>query len=135
MNSRSRTSSTAFAALILLVSVAAAQEEASDPAPLSPADLTAEHLGETTTVQGRVLEVERTNLGLHFYLGADTATAFQVFIPITHVHLWTGVDLERRFERRILRATGEIEQDGDRFFITATDPEQIERVSRQRRRR
>ncbi len=125
------------AALVMLgAGVALAQEEAEEEeAPLGSGDITEEHVGEEVVVQSRVYRVARNRGGVYVYLEADTSTGFQAVIPLTAIPNWGGADPEKRYaQRRIVRVTGEVEQQGETLFITVREPDQIRVIPRRRRR-
>lgn len=125
------------AALVMLgAGVALAQEEAEEEeAPLGSGDITEEHVGEEVVVQSRVYRVTRNRGGVYVYLNADTSTGFQAVIPLAAIPNWGGADPEKRYaQRRIVRVTGEVEQQGETLFITVREPDQIRVIPRRRRR-
>lgn len=126
----------AAALVVLGAGVAAAQEAEEEEAPLSSGDITEEHIGEEVVVQSRVYRVTRNRNGIYVYLDANTGTGFQAVIPLAAIPNWGGADPEKRYaQRRIVRATGEVEMQGETLFITVREPEQLRVIPRQRRRR
>ncbi len=126
------------AALVILGAGAAMAQEAEaeeEEAPLSSGDITEEHVGEDVVVQSRVYRVARNRTGVYIYLDADTSTGFQAVIPLSAIPNWGGADPEKRYaQRRIVRASGEVEQQGETLFITVREPEQLRVIPRRRRR-
>lgn len=95
-------------------------------------DVTADHVGEEITVGGRVVDVRRIQ-GSGFHV--SFLSGFLALIPESHMHLWTGVDPEKRYKGRNLQITGEVMEENDQLFIGVTDPDQMKVIQRQRRRR
>ncbi len=104
---------------------------------IEPSEITAEHVGESLVVRGQVTRVDRNNDGVHiFFHGATLNFPFQVLIPLSDLHNWTGTDPVKRYSPgRILKITGELEQQAELLFIRATERSQIEIIPRRRRRR
>ncbi len=122
----------AFALLIAPVAFAQAPPTAEEVEVVAVGDVTAEHVGEELTVGGRALDVRRIQgSGLHI----SFLSGFLVLIPESHMHLWTGVDPIKRYKGRNLRITGEVMEENDQLFLGVTDPDQMEVIQRQRRRR
>ena len=86
-------------------------------------------------VQSRVYRVTRNRTGVYVYLDPDTSTGFQAVIPLASIPNWGGADPEKRYaQRRIVRVSGEVEQQNETLFITVRDPEQLRVIPRRRRR-
>lgn len=132
MRSRNRLAA-AFAFALLITPVVLAQDPPAEEAEvIAVRDVTAEHVGEEITVAGRVLDVKRLQgSGIH----VSFLSGFLVLIPESHMHLWTGVDPEKRYKGRNLRITGEVMEENDQLFIGVTEPDQMQVIQRQRRRR
>ncbi len=139
MRLRSLLPAAAVAGLALsLASAASAQDApAGEEEMLRPGDITADHVGESLVVHGRVAKIERRPDGvLIYFLGADVAYPFQVLLPVASLHNWAGTDPVKRYSPgRNLKISGEIEEHADRPMILATDRDQIEVIPRRRRRR
>ena len=127
-----------FAALagfaLLIVPVALAQDPPAEEEVevIGVQDVTADHVGEEITVGGRVVDVRRIQ-GSGFHV--SFLSGFLALIPESHMHLWTGVDPEKRYKGRNLQITGEVMEENDQLFIGVTDPDQMKVIQRQRRRR
>ena len=104
---------------------------------LQPRDITAEQVGESVVIRGQVTDTQRNNDGVHiFFLGANLNYPFQVLIPLSHLHNWTGTDPVKRYSKgRILRIAGTIEEQADRPLIFVKERDQIRVIPRRRRRR
>lgn len=104
---------------------------------LQPSEITAEHVGETVVIRGQITNTQQNPDGVHiFFVGANLNYPFQVLIPLSHLHNWTGQDPVKRYARgRILRISGEIEEHADRPLILAKERDQIRVIPRRRRRR
>ena len=125
---------TAAGVALLIAPVASAQDSPAEEEVevVAVGDVTAEHVGEELTVGGRALDVRRIQgSGLHI----SFLSGFLVLIPESHMHLWTGVDPMKRYKGRNLRITGEVMEENDQLFLGVTDPDQMEVIQRQRRRR
>ena len=122
----------AFALLVAPAALAQAPPAAEEVEAMAVGDVTAEHVGEEITVAGRAVDVRRIQgSGLHI----SFLSGFLALIPESHMHLWTGVDPMKRYKGRNLRITGEVMEENDQLFIGITDPDQMEVIQRQRRRR
>lgn len=122
----------AFALLIAPMASAQDAPAGEEVEVVADRDVTAEHVGEEITVTGRVLDVKRfQGSGIHI----SFLSGFLVLIPESHMHVWTGVDPEKRYKGRNLQITGEVMQENDQLFIGVTEPEQMKVIQRQRRRR
>ena len=125
---------TAAGVALLIAPVASAQDPPAEEEVevVAVGDVTAEHVGEELTVGGRALDVRRIQgSGLHI----SFLSGFLALIPESHMHLWTGVDPMKRYKGRNLQITGEVMEENDQLFIGVTDPDQMEVIQRQRRRR
>lgn len=112
--------------VLLLAALAVAQEETGW---VRPEDVGKDQLGKTIAVEGRIYSNAKTGAGIHLYFSADTSTAFQAIVPAKSIYKFQ-VDVVKKYDKRNVRVTGKVEEEGGRFFIRIDDPGQIKVVPR-----
>ncbi|HXV64596.1 MAG TPA: hypothetical protein VEK15_28115 [Vicinamibacteria bacterium] len=98
---------------------------------IRPTEITAEQVGQTVVVEGRVYSSNKTAAGIHLYFGADTSTAFQALVTSASIHKFQ-VDIEKQYSSRNVRVTGKLEEDNGRLFVRIEEPSQIKVAPRKR---
>ena len=121
-----RISVLALSVLLLVGGLAAAQDV------MRPSEVGADQVGKKVAVEGRIYSNAKTGAGVHLYFGADTSTAFQAIIATNSIYKFK-VDVQKKFSRRNVRVTGEVEEEQGKHFIRITDPKQIKVVARKRK--
>jgi len=96
-----------------------------------PTEVTAEQLGETITVEGRVYTSGESKSGIHLYFGADNSSAFQAIVLASELHNFR-VDVKKKYSKRNVRVSGEVEEQEGKFYIRVREPKQIKVVARKR---
>lgn len=129
----------AAAFALLLAPVALAQDPPAEEEEFVEAhEITLDNVGEDLVVRGRIARTEANpvqGVTIHFDR-THIDYPFRVFIPRDNLREWEGVDPVKVYARgRILKITGEIEEQAELPFIKVTERGQIEIVPRQRRRR
>lgn len=98
---------------------------------LRPTDVGEEHLGQEVAVEGRIYTNGESKSGIHLYFGADTSTAFQAIVMASELHKFR-VDVKKKYNRRNVRVTGEVEVQDGKYYIRIREPRQIKVVPRKR---
>ena len=128
----------AAAFALLLAPVALAQDSPAEEEFVEAHEITLDNVGEDLVVRGRIARTEANpvqGVTIHFDR-THIDYPFRVFIPRDNLGEWEGVDPVKVYARgRILKITGEIEEQAELPFIKVTDRSQIEIVPRRRRRR
>ena len=130
----------AAAAFALLIAPAGlAQDSADEEEALVEAhEITLDNVGEDVVVRGRIARTESNpvqGVTIHFDR-THIDYPFRVFIPRQDLGDWEGTDPVKVYARgRIIKITGEIEEQGELPYIRVTERSQIEIVPRTRRRR
>ena len=115
--------------LILLLAfgaVAVAQQDV-----MKPTDVGADDVGKSVAVEGRVYSNVKTSGGIHLYFGPDTTTCFEAIIPADSVPNFK-VDITKKYTKRNVRVTGDVEEASGKFFIRVKESKQIKVVARKR---
>lgn len=123
-----RTSLVAAATVLLFAPGLFAQGSKS----IKPTEVTADHLGEDISVEGRVYTAGESNSGVHLYFGADNSSAFQAIILASQLHNFK-VDVKKKYSKRNVRVSGTVEEQEGKFYIRVREPKQIKVVPRKRR--
>ena len=101
-------------------------------------EVTLDNVGEDLVVRGRIARTESNpvqGITIHFDR-THIDYPFRVFIPRQDLGDWEGTDPVKVYSRgRIIKITGEIEEQGENPYIRVTARSQIEIVPRTRRRR
>ncbi|HSF17484.1 MAG TPA: hypothetical protein VLK65_18215 [Vicinamibacteria bacterium] len=118
-------------ALLMLLVLGLAALSVAQGTAIRPEEITAERVGQTVVVEGRVYSSNKTSAGIHLYFGADTSTAFQALVTSASFHKFK-VDIEKQYSSRNVRVTGKLEQDSGRFFVRIEEPSQIKVAPRKR---
>jgi hypothetical protein len=114
--------------LILLLGLTAfAQEEAA----VRPDSVGKDHVGKKIAVEGRIYSNSKSQAGIHLYFGPDTSTAFQALVGAKAIYKFE-VDVAKKFDKRNVRVTGKVEEEGGKYFIRIDDPNQIKVVPKKR---
>ena len=130
----------AAAAFALLIAPAGlAQDSADEEEALVEAhEITLDNVGDEVVVRGRIARTESNpvqGVTIHFDR-THIDYPFRVFIPRQDLGDWEGTDPVKVYARgRIIKITGEIEEQGELPYIRVTERSQIEIVPRTRRRR
>ena len=124
---------------LLIAPVALAQDPPAEEEVITETqEITLDHVGESLVVRGRILRTESNpvqGVTIHFDR-THIDYPFRVFIPRQDLGDWEGTDPVKVYARgRIIKITGDIEEQGELPFIKVTERSQIEIVPRQRRRR
>ena len=127
----------AFARLIAPVGLAQ-DPPAEEEAFVEAHEITLDNVGEDLVVRGRIARTEANpvqGVTIHFDR-THIDYPFRVFIPREDLGDWEGTDPVKVYARgRIIKITGEIEEQGELPYIRVSDRSQIEIVPRTRRRR
>ncbi len=99
--------------------------------PLSPTEITADHLGKDISVEGRVYAVGESPAGYHLYFGADNSSAFQAIVLAKSTHKFR-VDIKKKYSKRNVRVSGKVEEQEGKYYIRIEEPKQIKVVARKR---
>lgn len=130
----------AAAAFALLLAPAALAQDppAEEEEMVEPHEITLDHVGQDLVVRGRIARTESNpvqGVTIHFDR-AHIDYPFRVFIPRQDLGDWEGTDPVKVYARgRIIKITGEVEEQGELPYIRVTERSQIEIVPRRRRRR
>lgn len=129
----------AAAAFALLIAPAAlAQDPPAEEEFVEPHEITLDNVGEDLVVRGRIARTESNpvqGVTIHFDR-AHIDYPFRVFIPRQDLGDWEGTDPVKVYARgRIIKITGEVEEQGELPYIRVTERSQIEIIPRTRRRR
>ncbi len=129
----------AFGLAFLIAPAAFAQDPpAEEEEFVAPHEITLEQVGESLVVRGRIARTENSpvqGVTIHFDR-THIEYPFRVYIPRANLGDWEGTDPVKVYARgRILKITGEVEEQSELPFIKVTDRSQIEIIPRQRRRR
>lgn len=99
--------------------------------PVSPTEITADHLGKDISVVGRVYAAGDSPAGIHLYFGADNSSAFQAIILAKSAHKFK-VDIKKKYSKRNVRVSGKVEEQEGKYYIRIEEPKQIKVVPRKR---
>ncbi len=129
----------AFGLAFLIAPAAFAQDPPAEEEEFTePHEITLEQVGESLVVRGRIARTENNpvqGVTIHFDR-THIEYPFRVFIPRQNLGDWVGTDPVKVYAMgRILKITGEVEEQGDLPFIKVTERSQIEIIPRTRRRR
>ena len=129
----------AFGLAFLIAPAAFAQDPpAEEEVFVAPHEITLDNVGEELVVRGRIARTESNpvqGVTIHFDR-THIEYPFRVFIPRQNLGDWEGTDPVKVYSRgRILKITGEVEEQSELPFIKVTDRSQIEIIPRTRRRR
>ena len=130
----------AAAAFALLIAPAALAQDppAEEEEFVEAHEITLDNVGEDLVVRGRIQRTESNpvqGVTIHFDR-THIDYPFRVFIPRQDLGDWEGTDPVKVYARgRIIKITGEIEEQGELPYIRVTERSQIEIVPRTRRRR
>jgi len=129
----------AAAFALLIVPPALAQDPpAEEEAFVEAHEITLDNVGEDLVVRGRIQRTESNpvqGVTIHFDR-THIDYPFRVFIPREDLGDWEGTDPVKVYARgRIIKITGEIEEQGELPYIRVSERSQIEIVPRTRRRR
>ena len=101
-------------------------------------EITLDNVGESVVARGRIARTESSpvqGVTIHFDR-THIDYPFRVFIPREDLGDWEGTDPVKVYARgRIIKITGEIEEQGELPYIRVSERSQIEIVPRTRRRR
>lgn len=101
-------------------------------------EITLDHVGELLVVRGRIARTESNpvqGVTIHFDR-THIDYPFRVFIPREDLGDWQGTDPVKVYAAgRILKITGEVEEQNESPYIRVSDRSQIEIIPRTRRRR
>ena len=129
----------AAAFALLIVPAGLAQDPPAEEEEFTEShEITLDHVGESLVVRGRIARTEANpvqGVTIHFDR-AHIDYPFRVFIPRDNLGDWEGTDPVKVYARgRIIKITGEIEEQGELPYIRVTERSQIEIIPRTRRRR
>ena len=129
----------AAAFALLFVPAAFAQDPPAEEAAITePHEITLDNVGESLVVRGRIARTESNpvqGITIHFDR-THIDYPFRVFIPRQDLGDWEGTDPVKVYARgRIIKISGEIEEQGELPYIRVTERSQIEIIPRRRRRR
>ena len=129
----------AAAFALLIVPPALAQDPPAEEEEFVEAhEITLDNVGEDLVVRGRIARTESNpvqGVTIHFDR-THIDYPFRVFIPREDLGDWEGTDPVKVYARgRIIKITGEIEEQGELPYIRVSERSQIEIVPRRRRRR
>ena len=101
-------------------------------------EITLENVGQLLVVRGRIARTENhpvQGITIHFDR-THINYPFRVYIPRTNLGDWAGTDPVKVYASgRILKITGEVEEQNESPYIRVTERSQIEIIPRRRRRR
>lgn len=128
----------AAAFALLIVPAGLAQDSSEEEVITEVHEITLDNVGESVVARGRIQRTESNpvqGVTIHFDR-THIDYPFRVFIPRESLGGWEGVDPVKVYARgRILKITGEIEEQAELPYIRVTERSQIEIVPRTRRRR
>ena len=138
MRFRNKLAAAAAFGLLIAPPAFAQDEPAEDEAMVETHEITLDNVGESLVVRGRIARTESNpvqGITIHFDR-AHIDYPFRVFIPRQDLGDWEGTDPVKVYARgRIIKITGEVEEQGELPFIKVTERSQIEIIPRRRRRR
>ena len=125
-------------ALLIVPPVFAQDPPAEEEEFVEAHEVTLDNVGEDLVVRGRIARTEANpvqGVTIHFDR-THIDYPFRVFIPREDLGDWEGTDPVKVYSRgRIIKISGEIEEQGELPYIRVSERSQIEIVPRQRRRR